>query len=283
VIAAKDADDQAVAAVQGASAGLRAQAALNERGITGAQAREVLAPPALPVSKVGDEDASGLAFLVLFVLYGQLLAFAYMLASGVVEEKSTRIVELVLSTIRARELLAGKVLGIGAVGLIQLVTVGVFGLVLAALTGQLEVGGGGVPGALGISIASFLVGYLMYAALFAAAGALAQRQEDLQSSTTPITLILVAAFIASISSLSNPDSGLATVLSIFPLSAPLTMPLRIISGHAELLEVVAALVLALVTTAVLLLVGARIYANAVLRTGMPVRLRAALRRDATRV
>ncbi|HEU4973798.1 MAG TPA: ABC transporter permease [Baekduia sp.] len=263
LVVSRDAKDGAVAAVQAASRRARERAE---------------PPPPLPQAVVGEEDASGLAFVVLLVLYGQLLAYGIVVASGVVEEKQSRIVELVLSAIRPRDLLAGKVLGIGVVGLGQLLVVGAVGIALSAAAGRLDVGGPGVVAALGIALGWFVLGYAMFACAYAIGGALVARQEELQTATTPITITIVGAFILSMSALSDPGSGLARVLSFVPPCTPLVLPVRQIAGDAPAAEVAAGVAVVLLAIAVLIAIAGRVYGNAVLRTGARVRLRAALRR-----
>lgn len=278
LVVGQDADDGGVAAVQAASQRARAAAALDRAGIAPGAARTILAPPPLPAEEVGDEDPTGLAFIVLLVLYGQLLTYGIVVATGIVEEKQSRIVELVLSAIRPRDLLAGKVLGIGAVAFAQLLAIGAAGLALAAATGSLDVGGSGVPGALAITLAWFVLGYALFACAYAAGGALVSRQEELQSATTPITMVVIGAFLVSLGALNEPGSTLAQVLSFVPPCTPLVLPIRQIGGEASAVEVVAGVAVMLAAIALLVAIAGRVYGNAVLRTGARVSLRAALRR-----
>jgi ABC-2 type transport system permease protein len=275
--AADDAEDGALAALQAASAQQRTTAELAGRGIRPGTTRALLNPTPLPVAQSAEDDASGLAFVVLLVLYGQLLAYGYVVASGVVEEKQSRIVELVLSAIRPRDLLAGKVLGIGVVGVVQLLVIGVVGLVLSAVTGRLDVGGAGVPGALGIALAWFLLGFALYATAYAMAGALVSRAEDLQSSTTPITMAVIGSFLLSFAAVDDPSGPLAQILSFIPLSAPLVMPVRMVGGGVAAWEVLLSVLVMLVAIALLVSLAGRVYGNAVLRTGGRVKLAAALK------
>jgi ABC-2 type transport system permease protein len=277
VVAAHDAEDGAIAAVQAASRAQRTAAALAARGLSRAEVAQALAPPALPVARAGKEDASGLAFVVLLVLYGQILAYGIVVATGVVEEKQSRIVELVLSAIRPRDLLAGKVLGVGVVGLVQLLLIGVAGLGLSAATGHLDVGGPGVPAALLIALCWFLLGYALYACAYATGGALVSRQEELQSTTTPITMAVIGSFFVSLPALDDPSSTLAEILSFIPPCAPLVMPIRQIAGDAPAWQIGLSVVVMLAAIALLVAIAGRVYANAVLRTGARVRLGTALR------
>ena len=203
--------------LQGASAAVRARAALDAAGLEPARAEQVLSPAPLPVDGVSssaepDDERSALAFVGVLLLYGQLLGYGYWVAAGVVEEKASRIVEILLATIRPRHLLAGKVLGIGALALLQLFGIGVLTLTAGIAIGAIEVPSDAIVVA-AIVLAWFVLGYAFFACAYAAAGALVPRQEDLQNTTTPLSLVLIASFLLSFAAIENPDGGLARVLS----------------------------------------------------------------------
>ncbi|HEX2103194.1 MAG TPA: ABC transporter permease [Solirubrobacteraceae bacterium] len=261
--AAADADDAAVAAVQAGS-----QAARGTR-----------VPPPLPVTQAGDENAderSGIAFVALVILYGQLLGYGFWVATGVVEEKATRVVELLLSAICPRQLLAGKVIGIGLLGLGQLLLIGLFGVLVGSASGQLEVTAD-VVAAVGVVLAWFVLGFGLYSCAFAVAGSLVPRQEEIQSVTAPLTVLILASFFLSFGALDDPGSSLAHVLSFVPPSAPMVMPVRSIAGDAAGWEIAASAGLTLLAAAALIALAARVYGAAVLRTGSRVSLRTAWR------
>lgn len=232
-------------------------------------------PPALPVSELrpgeNSDQQQTIAFVAVIVLYAQLIGYGFWLAAGIVEEKTSRMVEVLLSTLRARDLLAGKILGIGAVGLAQLVLVGVVSAALAVAVDAVDVAGDAF-GALGIVLAWFLLGYGFYACLFAAAAALVPRQEEIQNVTGPLTIVLVGSFILSFQAIDDPGGGLATVLSFVPPTAPMVSPVRVIAGDISVLEGIASALVLVASIAVLVVVAARIYAHAVMRTGTRVSL-----------
>jgi len=261
--AAQDADDAVVAAVQAGS-----QAARGAR-----------LPPPLPVLGTADNGASdrqGIAFVAVVILYGQLLGYGYWVASGVVEEKSTRVVELLLSAIRPRQLLAGKVIGIGLLGLAQLLFIGVVGVAIGAASGQLELSSDLVA-AVGVVVAWFVLGFGLYSCAFAVAGALVPRQEEIQSVTAPLTVLILTGFFLSFGALDDPGSQLARVLSFIPPSAPMVMPVRMIAGDVAAWEIAASVALTLAAAVALISLAARVYGAAVLRTGSRVTLRAVWR------
>lgn len=214
-----------------------------------------------------------MALLIIALLYVSLLLYGTMVAQGVVEEKSSRVVEMLLSTVRPGHLLAGKVLGLGLVGLIQLAVVGGVGTVLALVTGVLTLPGM-AAGTLLWGLVWYLLGFFLYATVFAAAGSLVSRQEEVQPVLVPVTLVLVIAFVLGFSVLTqDASSTTSTVLSLIPPLSPVLMPGVIALGAAQTWQVLTAIVLTIASIAALAFLGGRIYANAVLHMGARLRLR----------
>ena len=208
---------------------------------------------------------------VAVLLYIALTLYGQFVAAGVVEEKANRIVEILLSTVRPRELLLGKVIGIGLVGFLQLTVLGVVAIIVASRTQAISVPSLTVQAVVG-GLVWFVLGFMLYALLFAAAGSLVSRQEDLASVTTPITLIIVGTYIAFFWAGANPDAPLAIALAIIPPFAPVLNAARIATGDAQVWQVALAAVLTLLEIAALNVLAARIYENSVLRVGSRVRL-----------
>jgi ABC-2 type transport system permease protein len=238
-------------------------------------------PPPLQVSTVEpvDEDAdakAGYTFFIVLILYGQLLTYGYWVSAGVVEEKASRVVEVVLSTIRPAQLLAGKVIGLGLLGLGNLLLIFGIGLGVAKATGALDIDGA-VLGAAALALAWFVVGYAFYACAFACSGALVSRQEDLQSTMTPLTVMILVSFFVAFAVRESPDGTLAHISAFIPMTAPLTVPPRIVTGDIPAWEVVASLVVTAGAAALLIPLAARIYAGGILRTGSALKLREAWR------
>ena len=279
IIVQDELDDSLAGALQNASAALRTDAALAREGLDEAARRAALSSPPLPMTRLdehGDDQAQGLALIAVLLLFFQLIGYGYWTAAGIVEEKASRVVELLLSTLRARDLLAGKVLGIGTVALGQLLLISGIGLGFALAAGSLDVPGDAAV-ALLVVLCFFVLGYAFYAALFAVAGALVPRQEEVQNATTPITIVLLAAYFLGFQAASEPGGGLAQALSFVPPTAAIVLPVRVIAGDVAAWEVVIGVLLLLVAAAALLAAAARIYANAVLRTGGRVKLAEAWR------
>ena len=274
-------DDKLLNILQAANGQVRSADALRDAGLDDRRASAALSPPPLRLTTAEPIDAAaeergGFAFFAVLLLYGQLIGMGYFVAMGVVEEKSSRVVELLLSTLRPRHLLAGKILGLGLLGLGQLLLLAVLGLAVAGAGGALDVNGDVIVAA-GLALVWFVVGYAFYAAAFACAASLVSRQEDLQSVLTPLTLVLMVGFFISFGVASDPNGTLAQVVSFIPPVAPMTMPPRIALGEASALEVAGALAVTLGAAALLVPLAARIYSGAVLRTGGTIKLREAWR------
>ena len=274
-------DDKLVGVLQAADREVRSGAALREAGLSEGEVRAALSPEPLRVSTIEPVDdrrdsLGGLAFFTILILYGQLLTYGFWVASGVVEEKASRVVEILLSTIRPRELLAGKVIGLGLLGLAQLLLVAAVGLLVATATGAVDVDSDLLI-AVGLSLLWFVLGYAFFACAFACAGALVPRLEELQASATPLTLTIMISLFIAFAVNSDPEGTLAHVSAFIPFTAPMTLPPRILVGAAPWYEVVGGAVVTLAAAAALIPLAARIYSGAVLRTGSAVKLRDAWR------
>lgn len=215
---------------------------------------------------------AGVLIFIAIIMSGQLVAV------GVVEEKTSRVVEILLATIRPWELMAGKVLGIGTIGLVQLAAVIGAGVGTALATGVLD-GSGIDVGSIALWVLVwFLIGYVMYALVLAALAALVSRQEDVQTVVTPVILAATVPYLIGVSvAPTDPTSPLVQVLSLVPFAAPFLMPIRMGLGVVAAWEVVVSLVLAVASIPLLVWFAGTIYRNAVLRTGARVPLREALR------
>ena len=196
--------------------------------------------------------------LFFFVVY----QFGFAIAQGVVQEKESRIVELLVSAVPVRTLLFGKVLGNGGLALAQIVLLVAVAAAGAAATGEREILSLLVGNA-GWFVLFFALGFAMLSCLWAAAGAFASRTEDLQSTTTPLQLLVIVPFFASV----YVGEGTARdVLSFVPLTSPLMMPARLLQGDAAAWEGAVAAVLLLVAAVGAVLVGERLYRASLLRT-----------------
>jgi ABC-2 type transport system permease protein len=263
--------------VQGAVQGMSINQQLASSGV------QLQPPPRVDVVAIdpaanGDMEAAVVALVAVFVLYSLLILFGQFVAQGVVEEKSSRVVELLLATMRPWQLLAGKILGLGLLGLAQMLVIAVIG-VSGALAFDVVTLPGRLIGTVVSVLAWFVLGYAFYASLFAAAASLVSRQEDLGSVLTPASLLLVMAFVISFQAAQDPTGTLAQITSFIPGMSPLVMPVRYAAGGAAWWELLIAVVLMLVAIAGIVRVGGRVYSGALLRTGGKVKLREALRAE----
>jgi ABC-2 type transport system permease protein len=233
-----------------------------------------------PMEKPFDYNGQQLVLGIIagILIYMSLLINGQMVAQGVVEEKTSRVVELLLSTIRPWQLMAGKVLGIGTIGLIQMVLIGGVGVASGLATGVLTISLSAALGTVIWLIVWFLLGFLMYSIVFAALGALVSRQEDVGGAITPALMFVIAGYVVGVSVLpSDPSNSFVEVLSIIPVFAPTLMPMRLAMGGVPVWEAVLSVALVAALIPILIWFAGRIYGNAVMRTGAKVKLRDALK------
>jgi ABC-2 type transport system permease protein len=262
------------AVVQGTVAQLSLAEQLREAGIDRLDVPEV-AVTALDPNADEEGQAVIIAVIGVGVLYSLLILFGQFVAQGVVEEKSSRVVELLLATMRPWQLLAGKIIGLGLLGLAQIVLIAAIGVGGALAFDLVDIPGDLVGTAVAV-VAWFVLGYGFYAAIFAVAASLVSRQEDLATVILPTSLVLIAAFVVGIQASADPGGALARVTSYMPGLSPLVMPVRQAAGDVAAWEIALAVALMLLAIALVVRLGGRIYAGALLRTGGRTKLREAL-------
>ncbi|MGG7466273.1 ABC transporter permease [Plantibacter sp. YIM 135347] len=212
--------------------------------------------------------AFGLVFFVSATTFGSTIA------QSVVEEKSTRVVEILMSTIPVRALLAGKVVGNSILAFAQTAVIAALAVIGLTVTGQSALLAGlGAPVVWFVFF--FIIGFVLLASLFAATASMVSRQEDIGSTTTPVTMLVMIPYFAVIFLNDNPVA--MTIMSYVPFSAPVGMPVRMFLGTAQWWEPLLSLAILLVTTALVIVFASRIYENSLLRMGGRVKLGEALR------
>ncbi|HZM73370.1 MAG TPA: ABC transporter permease [Candidatus Polarisedimenticolia bacterium] len=232
---------------------------------------------ALEPQSAADQTAFLLANVAVVLLFVSIFTFGYWVLTGVVEEKQSRVVEVVLATVRPRELLMGKVLGIGVLGLIQLLLFVITGLVVAGVTGKLTLPTTTAPTAL-LMLAWFAIGYTLYSTMFATLGALANRVEDASNASMPVMFPAIASYLLALLVVTNdPDGTIAIVTTYVPFSAPIVVPLRAALGAIAPWEILLSAAITIAFTYLLFVIGGRVYAGAVLGTGGQMKLRDAWR------
>ena len=213
-----------------------------------------------------------------------LLLFAIMgggqfIAQGVVEEKSSRIVEILLACVRPSSLLAGKILGIGIASFLTTGAVAVAGVVTAKATGVMPNINLNLDGVLVAMLVWLIVGYAIFAVAFGAAASLVSRQEDVSSVSMPLVMLSMIPYVLSFMMATGDTNSMTfRVLSYLPPFSPFMMPARLVLGVSSWTEQLIALGLALVFLPLLVRVAAAIYTRAVTRTGARVPLKEVLRR-----
>lgn len=219
-----------------------------------------------------------IGILTSVLIYMALLLNGQAVAQGVVEEKTSRVVEILLATVRPWQLMIGKVVGLGTVGLIQVAIIAASGVAAGTATGTLHLHVGSAVGTIVWLVVWFLLGYTAYAFAFAAVASLVSRQEEVASAVTPVMMLLIVGYVIGISILpSDPGSGLVAVLSLIPVFAPTLMPVRLALGVVPVWQAVVSVAGMVIIIPLLLWLAARIYRNAVLRSGARVKLRDAWR------
>jgi len=245
-----------------------------------ADAAALLAPPSVTVLEPPtEEDLTALIFANagIILMFIGIFSYGTWVLTGVVEEKQSRVVEVVLSTVRPRDLLMGKVIGIGLLALAQIVVLVAAGIAAAQLSGRLTLPATTV-GAVVQLLVWFILGFALYSTAMGFLGALASRVEEASNASMPVTMTATACYLVSILVVTSEPAGIvARVMTFLPPAAPMVVPLRVALGAIEPWEVVLSIALMLVSIWVLFVVGARVYAGAVLQMGSRIRIRDAWR------
>lgn len=247
-----------------------------------AQGVDAAALPRAQVSTVQTEPtAADTGQRIVIALVGSILLITAimmggnMIAMGVVEEKTSRIVELLLATVKPLHLMWGKILGIGIVALGQVVLLGATALIAGLATGMLTIAATAIWMFAAVLV-WFLLGFLFFATLYAAAGALVSRQEELGSTIMPLTILSMAVMYAGIFGIQALNSTFISVLSWIPPFSAVLMPIRIATGDTDPAQIIGTLVLMVAACAAATWVAARIYERSILRTGSRVKWSEAL-------
>ncbi len=259
------------------------QQVIDDLGLSAAEAAELLSPPPLDSRTLNEPDPEAVpkrvaAYAGSFILYISILMFGQFVMMGVMEEKSSRVVEVVLSRVRPHELLAGKVLGIGALGLVQLIVLGGGALFAVSMFDLADVDLGALSlRVLLLIVFWYLLGYAFFSVVYAALGATVSRQEDAQSVGMLPVLLLLPGYFLSLLALENPDGTMATIGSMVPPLSPLVMPIRAAITDVPLWQLAISIGLVAAATYLLIRLGGRVYRGSILKIGAKVRLRDAWR------
>jgi len=231
----------------------------------------------IKITKEGEESESGFVkeyfstFIFVLILYMSLILYGTSIMRGIIQEKTTRIIEILLSTASAFQLMAGKILGLGAVGLTQYLiwaTVGmlvvIFGSSILPQTGQfLSLN----PIIFVYFVVFYILGYFLFSSLYAAIGAMTNSDQEAQNLSTPVVMILVVPIVLLGFIIKNPDSALSIFLSQFPLFSPIIMFTRINITQPSTLEILSSIIILMVTNILLIWLTSKIYRVGILMYG----------------
>ena len=217
-----------------------------------------------------------IAFGGLMLMYMAVLLYGSLTLTGVTEEKTNRVVEVLLAAFEPWQLLTGKIVGIGLLGLAQFVGTAVVALVGVQVTGVFDLPEFPIDSML-ILVLWFILGYSLYAVAFGAAGALVSRPEDAQSVVAPISVIALAGFIIAIQALQDPTSNMAVVTTFIPPIAPFVVPVRFAFQAIPLWELAVSVAVMTITLVVMVRLAGRVYLGGLLRFGSKVGIREAFR------
>lgn len=249
---------------------------LAHRGIVASDADTLLRPVTIlatrPPHPENNQSAEVSVTLLFFLMYLVIMLYGMNVARSIIEEKTSRIFEVMLATIRPQEMMAGKILGVGSVGLTQ---VGIWiAAILLVSRSSIAIIPGGQSLHLDLTAAQlvyffvyFILGYAFYSSIAAALGAMTNSEQELQQLNLFLVLPLVACFVPLMSVLTNPDSRLARVLALFPPFTPLLMYLRVCLGHPAAWEIALSIVLTSASIYAIVLITSRIYRIGVLMYG----------------
>lgn len=249
---------------------------ISKLGLTEKQLQSITPNFDFTLEQTEEESASGNVFVMMImsiVLFYAIYFCAYQVSSSITTEKTSKIMETLVTSTSPRTIVLGKTIGIGVVGLGQMILIVATALISAKSflePGLLEsvLDMSNITPYLGIMTAIyFILGYLSYALLYALTGSTVSKPEDIQSANTPVALLAVVGFYLSYFTMMNPTSDLNLFASLFPISSPFCMPFRIMMGLASTTDVVISIAILIVTIIVIARVAIKIYSNAILNYG----------------
>jgi ABC-2 type transport system permease protein len=264
---------------------------LESQGFDASRVSQALLPVRLETAKTGDEGATGsaqaaavLGFLMGFAIYMVVLLYGAAVMNGVLEEKRDRIVELIVSSVRAQTLMLGKVVGIGGAGVLQMSIWVAFAAVLlmngAAIASTIGASEEtvqmlsqsqllpSVPASVGVLFILFFAGgFFLYSTIYAILGAIATTNQEAQQLVFPIIIPLILGFFIVPAAIENPDGTLAIVGSLIPFTSPMVMPVRAVISGVPFLELLLSLALLIGTGLAIVWIGGKIYRIGIFATG----------------
>ena len=228
------------------------------------------------IEQTEEQEVSGnlvVIMLLSIVLFYAIYFCAYQVSSSITTEKTSKIMETLVTSTSPRKIVLGKTIGIGIVGLIQICLIVGVALISAKICLEPELLNSVLdmstmtPYLAIMTIVYFILGYLAYALLYALTGSTVSKPEDIQSANTPVAILAVVGFYLSYFTMMNPTSELNQFAAIFPISSPFCMPFRIMMGIASTSEIILSIVVLVITILIIAQVAIKIYSNAILNYG----------------
>lgn len=249
---------------------------ISKLGLTEEQLASITPNFEFVLEQTEDEKANGNIFammLMSIVLFYAIYFCAYQVSSSITTEKTSKIMETLVTSTSPTTIILGKTIGIGVVGLLQMVVI--VGTAIISAKAFLEpelieavLDMSSITPYLGIvTTLYFILGYFTYALLYALTGSTVSKPEDIQSANTPVAILAVVGFYLSYFTMMNPTSELNVFASLFPISSPFCMPFRIMMGLASLTDVLISIAILVVTILIIARVAIKIYSNAILNYG----------------
>lgn len=270
---------------QQAAGTVRIQELLAENPDAAEDVIEILSSEPLAVTTLGGEDPDGdtrplVAYAGLVLMYIAILSYGTWTLTGVTEEKSSRVVEVLLGTLKPWQLLGGKVLGIGLLGVSQFLLTLLVALLALRLTDSFELPAISVE-SLSVLLLWFILGFAVYSVAFGAAGSLASRPEEAQSASFPLSMVAVVGFFVSFQVLNEPQSLAARIATFFPFTAPYVVPIRNALDSISPVEHVLSIIVMMTSIVVIVRLSGRVYRGGVLGSGARIKIREAWRGGAS--
>ena len=249
---------------------------ISKLGLTESQLQSITPNFDYELEQTEEEKANGNVFAIMLlsiVLFYAIYFCAYQVSSSITTEKTSKIIETLVTSTSPKTIVLGKTIGIGVVGLLQLILLVGTALISAKafldpelINSILDISA--ITPYLGIiTVIYFILGYLAYALLYALTGSTVSKPEDIQSANGPVAMLAVLGFYLSYFTMMNPTSSLNVFASIFPISSPFCMPFRIMMGLASTTDVLISIAVLIITILVIAKVTIKIYSNAILNYG----------------
>ena len=255
---------------------------ISKLGLTPEQLQAITPDFEFSLEQTEEEKASGNVFAIMLlslVLFYAIYFCAYQVSSSITTEKTSKIMETLVTSTSPRTIVLGKTIGIGIVGLIQMIVI--VGTAIISAKAFLEpeminavLDMSNITPYLGfVTILYFILGYLAYALLYALTGSTVSKPEDIQSANTPVAILAVIGFYLSYFTMMNPTSQLNVFASMFPISSPFCMPFRIMMGLASVTDVIISIAILIATILIIAQVAIKIYSSAILNYGTKMSFR----------